>query len=64
MVDSTVATVYGIYFFLFGLVIGSFLNVCITRIPEDISIISPGSRCPKCGTAIKFYRLRITGPSS
>jgi len=55
MVDSTVATVYGIYFFLFGLVIGSFLNVCITRIPEDISIISPGSRCPKCGTAIKFY---------
>jgi len=45
----------GIYFFLFGIVIGSFLNVCITRIPEDISIVSPGSRCPKCGTAIKFY---------
>jgi leader peptidase (prepilin peptidase)/N-methyltransferase len=42
-------------FFLFGMVIGSFLNVCITRIPEDVSIISPGSRCPKCGTAIKFY---------
>jgi len=55
MADSTVATVYGIYFFLFGLVIGSFLNVCITRIPEDLSIVSPGSRCPKCGTAIKFY---------
>ena len=45
----------GIFFFLFGMVIGSFLNVCITRIPEDLSIISPGSRCPKCGTAIKFY---------
>jgi len=45
----------GIFFFLFGLVIGSFLNVCITRIPEDVSIILPGSRCPKCGTAIKFY---------
>jgi leader peptidase (prepilin peptidase) / N-methyltransferase len=45
----------GIFFFLFGIVIGSFLNVCITRIPEDISIISPGSRCPKCGTAIKPY---------
>ena len=44
-----------IVFFLFGLVIGSFLNVCITRIPEDVSIILPGSRCPKCGTAIKFY---------
>jgi leader peptidase (prepilin peptidase) / N-methyltransferase len=45
----------GIFFFLFGMVIGSFLNVCITRIPEDISIVSPGSRCPKCGTAIKPY---------
>jgi leader peptidase (prepilin peptidase)/N-methyltransferase len=45
----------GILFFLFGMVIGSFLNVCITRIPEEVSIILPGSRCPKCGTAIKFY---------
>jgi len=47
--------VNGIFFFSFGLVIGSFLNVCIARIPEDLSIVSPGSRCPKCGTAIKFY---------
>ena len=45
----------GIFFFLFGMVVGSFLNVCITRIPEDVSIILPGSRCPECGTAIKFY---------
>jgi leader peptidase (prepilin peptidase)/N-methyltransferase len=44
-----------IFFFLFGLVIGSFLNVCITRIPEEISIISPASHCPKCGTPIKPY---------
>jgi len=44
-----------VFFFLFGIVIGSFLNVCITRIPEDISIVSPGSRCPKCGTPIKPY---------
>ena len=44
-----------IFFFLFGIVIGSFLNVCITRIPEDHSIVSPGSRCPKCKTAIKPY---------
>ena len=55
MADSPVGIVYGIYFFFFGIVIGSFLNVCITRIPEDISIVSPGSRCPKCKTAIKFY---------
>jgi leader peptidase (prepilin peptidase)/N-methyltransferase len=47
--------IISIYFFLFGLVIGSFLNVCITRIPEEISIISPGSRCPKCQTPIKPY---------
>lgn len=42
-------------FFLFGLVVGSFLNVCISRIPEGISIVSPGSRCPNCGAAIKPY---------
>src|SRR5438094_9409972 len=37
------------------MVVGSFLNVCITRIPENVSIILPGSRCPKCGTAIRLY---------
>jgi leader peptidase (prepilin peptidase) / N-methyltransferase len=42
-------------FFLFGLIVGSFLNVCITRIPEGLSIVSPGSRCPKCETPIKPY---------
>ena len=43
------------FFFLFGIVVGSFLNVCIMRIPEDVSIVSPGSRCPRCGTPIKAY---------
>jgi leader peptidase (prepilin peptidase)/N-methyltransferase len=43
------------FFFLFGIVIGSFLNVCITRIPEDLSIVTPGSRCPRCETPIKAY---------
>jgi leader peptidase (prepilin peptidase)/N-methyltransferase len=44
-----------VFFFLFGIVIGSFLNVCITRIPEEISIVTPGSRCPNCETPIKAY---------
>ena len=48
-------TLFIIFSFLFGIVIGSFLNVCITRIPEDVSIVTPGSRCPKCGTPIKPY---------
>jgi len=43
------------FIFVFGLVIGSFLNVCITRIPEEVSIVAPGSRCPRCGTPIKWY---------
>ncbi len=41
--------------FLIGASIGSFLNVCIARIPEKKSIVSPPSNCPKCGHGIKFY---------
>jgi leader peptidase (prepilin peptidase)/N-methyltransferase len=38
-----------------GLVVGSFLNVCIHRIPAEQSIIWPGSRCPSCATPIAWY---------
>ncbi|MFQ5848823.1 MAG: prepilin peptidase [Candidatus Methylomirabilales bacterium] len=41
--------------FVLGLVIGSFCNVCIHRIPEGESIVIPGSRCPNCRTAIRAY---------
>lgn len=44
-----------VFFFLLGTIVGSFLNVCITRIPEEISIVTPGSRCPQCKTPIKPY---------
>lgn len=40
---------------LFGLIMGSFLNVCISRIPREASIIRPGSACPVCKSKIKFY---------
>jgi len=38
---------------LFGLFIGSFLNVCIYRIARDESVVWPASHCPQCGTPIK-----------
>ncbi len=41
--------------FLLGLIIGSFLNVCILRIPADKSIVLPASSCPKCGKPIAPY---------
>lgn len=40
---------------LFGLVFGSFLNVCILRIPRAESIVSPRSRCPRCGAPIRSF---------
>jgi leader peptidase (prepilin peptidase) / N-methyltransferase len=41
--------------FVFGALIGSFLNVCIGRIPTGESIVMPPSHCPKCNTPILFY---------
>ena len=44
-----------VFAFLFGLALGSFLNVCIYRIPLKKSIVHPPSSCPNCGAGIRFY---------
>jgi len=41
--------------FLYGLVFGSFINVCAYRIPKKQSVLTPGSYCPHCKKPVKFY---------
>lgn len=43
--------------FLLGIIIGSFLNVCIYRIPKDESIVYPSSHCTYCSSPLKWYDL-------
>lgn len=44
-----------IMIFVFGMCVGSFMNVCIYRLPNSKSIVQPRSMCPQCGTMIPFY---------
>jgi leader peptidase (prepilin peptidase) / N-methyltransferase len=44
------------YFFIFGSFWGSFLNVCIYRLPYGRSIVYPGSSCPRCGQPIEWWQ--------
>ena len=53
--DSITLLYINVIVVLVGAAIGSFLNVCISRIPEGVSIIHPASRCPYCGHPVRFY---------
>lgn len=44
-----------VFVLLFGACVGSFLNVCIHRLPAGESVVSPPSRCPECGQQINWY---------
>ena len=44
-----------VFIISFGAIFGSFLNMLIYRLPREQSIISPPSRCPKCGNSLKWY---------
>src|SRR5471032_1342634 len=46
---------WSLVFFSLGCIVGSFLNVCIYRMPLNLSVVSPPSHCPHCKYAIPFY---------
>jgi leader peptidase (prepilin peptidase)/N-methyltransferase len=46
---------FGIFIFIIGAITGSFLNVCIVRLPLEKSVVFPGSCCVACSTPIKWY---------
>src|SRR5262245_11998269 len=51
MIDPLV----GVYAFVIGAMVGSFLNVCVTRWPRDLSVIRPRSRCTRCGHQLAWF---------
>jgi leader peptidase (prepilin peptidase) / N-methyltransferase len=52
VIPPALATAYA---FVFGLCVGSFLNVCIARWPHELSVVRPRSRCPRCGHQLAWF---------
>jgi leader peptidase (prepilin peptidase) / N-methyltransferase len=55
MTSLNISPLLSLPIFLLGAIVGSFLNVCIVRIPKGGSVVHPPSHCPGCKTAIRFY---------
>ena len=54
---NTVGLELSLFIGFFGLIIGSFLNVVIYRVPQGESIVTPGSHCPRCGHMLRAWEL-------
>jgi len=54
--SSLPAPLISIYVLFVGMIIGSFLNVCIYRLPQGQSVVRPPSHCPACGMPIRWYQ--------
>lgn len=52
---SSANVILAFWIFAVGAAVGSFLNVCIVRLPKGLSLVKPGSHCPHCQSPIRFY---------
>ena len=55
MIETMIQVMTIVLTVLLGLCVGSFLNVVIYRLPNNMSLVKPASHCPKCGNPIKWY---------
>ena len=53
---ASTLVIFSIVFFMFGCIVGSFLNVVIYRLPREMSVANPPSHCPQCNYTIPWYQ--------